>query len=98
MSTTRATPSTSVPRSPTTGEPVTTTARRNRLGVWLLIVSDVTGTLALLVAYSYLWSLNVNSAWAPPGNAWATLWPFWALVAGLVVATLLMWWGRIIRH
>ena len=63
---------------PTTGEPVSTTARRNRIGIWLCIASDVTGTVALLVAYSYLWSLNVNDAWAPPKNAWAAPWPFWA--------------------
>lgn len=93
MSTTKASADTSVPRSPTTGELVTTTARRNRVGIWLLIASDVTGTVALLIAYVYLWSLNVNSAWAPPKNAWATLWVFWALAGGLIVATLLMWWG-----
>ena len=93
MSTTKATPADTVPRSATTGELVTTTARRNTFGIWLCIASDVTGTVALLVAYAYLWSLNVNSAWAPPNNAWAAMWPFWALVAGLVIATLIMWRG-----
>jgi len=81
------------PLSPTTGEPVSTPARRNRLGIWLCIVSDATGTVALLVAYSYLWSLNVNSAWAPPKEAWAAPLPFWFIVAAIAVAALLMWWG-----
>ncbi len=78
---------------PTTGEPVAVNARRNRLGVWLCIISDATGTVALLVAYSYLWSLNVNNAWAPPGNAWAPAWPFWTILLALVLATIAMWWG-----
>ena len=60
------------PLSPTTGEPVSTPARRNRLGIWLCIVSDATGTVALLVAYAYLWSLTVNSAWATYWLALAT--------------------------
>jgi len=81
------------PLYPTTGEPVSVNARRNHFGIWLCIVSDATGTLALLVAYSYLWSLNVNNAWAPPKNAWAPALPFWLIVLGTVVATLLMWWG-----
>ena len=82
-----------VPRSATTGEPVTTTARRNRLGIWLCIVSDATGTVALLVAYAYLWSLNVNDAWAPPKDTWADPVPFWLIFAGVVVAALAMWWA-----
>jgi len=82
-----------IPRSATTGEPVTTTARRNRLGIWLCIVSDATGTLALLVAYAYLWSLNVNDAWAPPKDTWADPLPFWLIFVGAVVAALAMWWA-----
>ena len=82
-----------VPRSAITGEPVTTTARRNRLGIWMCIVSDATGTLALLVAYTYLWSLNVNDAWAPPKDTWADPIPFWLITAGVIVATLAMWWA-----
>ena len=81
------------PRSATTGEPVSTVARRNRLGIWLCIISDATGTVALLISYVYLWSLNVNNQWAPPKNAFADWWPFWAIVAGIVVATALIWWG-----
>ena len=81
------------PRSATTGEPVATVARRNRLGIWLCIISDATGTVALLISYVYLWSLNVNNQWAPPKNAWADWWPFWAIVAGIVIATALIWWG-----
>lgn len=56
-----------IPLSPTTGEPMTAIARRSRIGLWTLIVMDVSGTLALIVSYAYLWSLNVNNAWAPPG-------------------------------
>ena len=82
-----------VPRSATTGEPVTTTARRNRLGIWMCIVSDATGTVALLVAYVYLWSLNVNGAWAPPKDTWADPIPFWLITAGVIVAALAMWWA-----
>jgi heme/copper-type cytochrome/quinol oxidase subunit 3 len=81
------------PRSATTGEPVATVARRNRLGIWLCIISDATGTVALLISYVYLWSLNVNNQWAPPKNAWADWWPFWAIVAGIVISTALIWWG-----
>ncbi len=81
------------PRSATTGEAVATVARRNRLGIWLCIISDATGTVALLISYTYLWSLNVNNQWAPPKNAWADWWPFWAIVAGIVVSTALIWWG-----
>ena len=81
------------PLSPTTGEPVSEVARRNRLGIWLIIVSCTTGTVALLVAYAYLWSLNVSGGWAPTaGQAnWADDWPFWAIALGMVVATLLLW-------
>lgn len=81
------------PLYPTTGEPVTVNARRNRLGLWLCIASDAAGTISLLIAYSYLWSLNVNSAWAPPKNAWAPDWPFWAITLGIAIAAFLMWWG-----
>jgi len=89
------------PLSPTTGEPVSAVARRNRLGVWLIIVSCTTGTLALMVAYSYLWSLNVNSAWAPTaGQAnWAPDWPFWVIALGMLIATGLLWLGwRAMAH
>ncbi len=82
-----------VPRSATTGELVTTTARRNRLGIWMCIVSDAAGTVALLVAYVYLWSLNVNNAWAPPKDTWADPIPFWLITTGVVVAALSMWWA-----
>ncbi|MEY4136515.1 MAG: hypothetical protein RL205_643 [Actinomycetota bacterium] len=81
------------PLYPTTGEPVAVNARRNRLGVWLCIVSDCAGSIALLIAYSYLWSLNVNNAWAPPKNTWAPDAPFWLIVLGIVLATIAMWWG-----
>ena len=81
------------PRSATTGEPVSVVERRNRLGVWLCIISDVTGTVALLIAYAYLWLLNVNSAWAPPKDAWADPIPFWLIVIGAVLSVLLLWWG-----
>lgn len=81
------------PLYPTTGEPVAVNARRNRLGVWLCIVSDCAGSIALLIAYSYLWSLNVNNAWAPPKDAWAPDLPFWLIVLGAVLATIAMWWG-----
>lgn len=83
----------SEPLSPTTGEPVSVPARRNRLGIWLCIASDAAGTVALLVAYSYLWSLNVNGAWAPPKDAWASPTMFWIIVAAIVVSALLVWWG-----
>ena len=83
----------SVALSPTTGEPVTTVARRNRLGLWMCIVSDASGTIALLIAYAYLWGLNVNDKWAPPANAWAPDWPFWGILLILVLATVIMWWG-----
>ena len=80
-------------RSATTGEPVAVVARRNRIGLWLLIVSDAGGTLALLISYAYLWSLNVNGSWAPPKNAWADpLW-FWLVTLGSVVVVALLWWG-----
>ncbi len=92
MSTTT-TSSQTIVRSATTGEPVTTTARRNRLGIWLCIVSDATGTVALLISYVYLWSLNVNSAWAPPKDRFAPDLPFWLIVAGVVLAAAAMWWG-----
>lgn len=81
------------PRSATTGEPVAYTARRNRLGIWLCIVSDAGGTLALLISYIYLWSLNVNSAWAPPKNAWADPIPFWLITIGAFLIAGLLWWG-----
>ena len=81
------------PRSPTTGEPVSVVARRNHFGIWLCIVSDVTGTVALLVAYAYLWSLNVNGGWAPPNNAFADPLPFWLIVLGSGIVAALMWWG-----
>ena len=81
------------PLSPTTGEPVSVVASRNRLAMWLIIVSTTAGSLALLISYTYLWSLNVNNAWAPPNNGWATLWAFWAIFVGEVLAGLSMRWG-----
>lgn len=56
------------PVSPTTGEPVSVVAARNRLGLYLLIVIDAMGSIALVITYAYLWALNVNNGWAPPGS------------------------------
>ena len=36
-----------------------------RLGLTFLIVADFSGTMALIISYCYLWSLNVNNGWAP---------------------------------
>lgn len=55
------------PLYPPTGEPIGEIARRTKVGLWTLIVMSVSGTLALVISYSYLWSLNVNGGWAPPG-------------------------------
>ena len=93
--------------SPTTGEPVAVVARRNRLGLIFLIVADFSGTMALIISYTYLWSLNVNNGWAPNqqtfGNndllksrsplPWAADWPFWAILALSVLATIVLWSG-----
>ena len=93
--------------SPTTGEPVAVVARRNRLGLIFLIVADFSGTMALIISYCYLWSLNVNNGWAPNqqtfGNndllkgrsplPWADDWPFWAILALTVLATIVRWAG-----
>lgn len=101
------TSNTSAALSPTTGEPLAVTARRNRVGLWLLIAGDVSGTLALLISYSYLWQLNVDNAWAPNtivygdnGNVtgrtslpWAPDWPFWLVTLLVAVTCLLMWSG-----
>jgi len=93
--------------SPTTGEPVAVVARRNRLGLVFLVVADFSGTMALIISYVYLWSLNVNNGWAPNqqtfGNndllksrsplPWAADWPFWAILGLTVVATIVLWLG-----
>lgn len=93
--------------SPTTGESVTVVARRNRLGLIFLMVADFTGTMALIISYCYLWSLNVNNGWAPNqqtfGNndllksrsplPWAPDWPFWAILGLSVIATVVLWLG-----
>ena len=93
--------------SPTTGEPVAVVARRNRLGLIFLIVADFSGTMALIISYCYLWSLNVNNGWAPNqqtfGNndllksrsplPWAADWPFWAILLLAVIATVILWIG-----
>jgi hypothetical protein len=95
MSKTKA-PHTQAPAlSPTTGESVEVTGGRDRLGVWMIIVSCTTGTIALLVSYAYLWSLNVNNAWAPTAGSanWAPVWPFWSIFTVMLIATLLMWNG-----
>ncbi len=84
---------TTEPLSPTTGEPVSVVARRNRVGIWLCIISDITGTVALLIAYAYLWSLNVNGKWAPPKNAFADPAMFWIIALGSVVTVALLWWA-----
>lgn len=95
------------PLSPTTGEPASVVARRNKMGVWFLIVADVSGTLALLIAYAYLWQLNVDNAWAPNtieyggnGNVtgrttlpWADDWPFWLVTLLVAITCLLTWSG-----
>ena len=94
---------------PTTGEPVATIARRGRVGLWLMIVADVAGTIALLISYTYLWSLNVNGGWAPPGArvpftesntgpqkadaTWAAEWPFWVILLLVLLSTVAMWWS-----
>lgn len=81
--------------SSTTGETVEVTGSRDKLGVWMIIVSCTTGTIALLVSYAYLWSLNVNSAWAPTSGSanWAPVWPFWVIFTAMFIATLIMWNG-----
>ena len=93
--------------SPTTGEPVAVVGRRNRVGLIFLIVADFSGTMALIISYCYLWSLNVNNGWAPNeqtfGNndllksrsplPWAADWPFWAILALTVLATVILWVG-----
>jgi heme/copper-type cytochrome/quinol oxidase subunit 3 len=93
--------------SPTTGETVAVVARRNRLGLIFLIVADFSGTMALIVSYSYLWSLNVNNGWAPNQQTfnsndglvkrvplpWAADWPFWAILALTALATVVLWVG-----
>lgn len=81
--------------SPTTGESVEVTGSRDKLGVWMIIVSCTTGTIALLVSYAYLWSLNVNNAWAPTAGSanWAPVWPFWVIFTAMFIATLIMWNG-----
>jgi len=81
--------------SPTTGESVEVTGSRDKLGVWMIIVSCTTGTIALLVSYAYLWSLNVNGAWAPTSGSanWAPVWPFWVIFTAMFIATLIMWNG-----
>ncbi|MFM7599326.1 MAG: hypothetical protein ACKO70_13315 [Actinomycetota bacterium] len=93
--------------SPTTGEPVAVVARRSRLGLIFLVVADFSGTMALIISYCYLWSLNVNNGWAPNqqtfGNndllksrsplPWAADWPFWAILALTIVATVVLWLG-----
>lgn len=99
----------SVPLSPTTGEPMSTIARRGRVGIWLMIVMSASGTIALIISYSYLWSLNVNGGWAPPGakltanetnntisklsGNFAPEWPFILILGIFVAATAFMWWG-----
>ena len=101
-------------RFPTTGEPVSTIARRGRVGLWLMIVADVSGTIALIISYSYLWSLNVNGGWAPPGavetsgetnnplkqtGSFAAEWPFWVILLLVMVSTAAMWWSyRAVRN
>lgn len=101
------TPSTTL--FPTTGEPVSTIARRGRVGIWLMIVADVSGTIALIISYSYLWSLNVNGGWAPPGAkitfgesnigpqksdaTFAAEWPFWVILLLVVLSTAALWWS-----
>ena len=93
--------------SPTTGEPVAVVARRNRIGLIFLIVVDFSGTMALIISYCYLWSLNVNNGWAPNNQTfngndglksrsplpWAADWPFWAILAVTIVATIVLWVG-----
>jgi heme/copper-type cytochrome/quinol oxidase subunit 3 len=98
---------TAPPLSPTTGESVAVVARRNRLGLIFLIVVDFSGTMALIISYCYLWSLNVNNGWAPnnptlDGNLdvksrsplpWAADWPFWLILLLTVVATVVLFMG-----
>ena len=95
--------------SPTTGEPMAVVGRRNTLALWLMIVADAAGTIALLISYTYLWSLNVNGGWAPPGarltaeetnnditklqGSFAPEWPFWAILGIVVLSTVAMWWA-----
>ncbi len=61
-------PETSELRSPTTGEPIEVVARRNMLGVLLIIVADVAGTIVLCMSYLYLHYLNTNKSWLPEGK------------------------------
>lgn len=86
-----------------------TVGRRNTLALWLMIVADAAGTIALLISYTYLWSLNVNGGWAPPGAtltatetnnditaaqaSFAPEWPFWLILGIVVLATVAMWWA-----
>jgi heme/copper-type cytochrome/quinol oxidase subunit 3 len=94
--------------SPTTGEPIEVVARRNMLGVLLIIVADIAGTVVLVLAYFYLLYLNTNNSWLPQGkdSLWNTTgmnvkWPGtvepaseWPFwaIAGGVVLSALVFW------
>jgi heme/copper-type cytochrome/quinol oxidase subunit 3 len=94
--------------SPTTGEPIPVVARRNVLGVLLLIVADIAGTVVMVLAYFYLLYLNTNNSWLPEGkdSLWNTtgmnvkwpgtveLAPEWQFwaIAGGVVFSVVVFW------
>ncbi len=70
-------------------DPPAVVARRDRMGVLLLIVADIAFVLSLMFTYLYLRFLNVNGLWLPEGVApidWGFTWLVNAvLIAGAIV-------------
>jgi hypothetical protein len=60
--------------------------RRWLTGASLLIVADASFVVALSFTFLYLWGLNTEQAFHPPGSATASLWWPWAITALMFAA------------
>lgn len=66
-------------------DPPAVVARRDRMGVVLLIVADIAFVLCLMFTYLYLRFLNVNGLWLPEEVTPAQAGMTWIVIAALFV-------------
>ena len=72
-------------------DPPAVVARRDRMGVLLLILADIAFVLCLMFSYMYLRFLNVNGLWLPEEITPADPGITWVINVVLLVGALIFW-------
>ncbi len=74
-------------------DPPVVVARRDRMGVLLLIVADIAFVLCLIFTYLYLRFLNVNGMWLPEEVTPAESGMTWVINGVLIIGAVMSWAG-----